>query len=134
MAIAFARIRYVSRSSGGSACRSSAYNARTKILDERTGEVFDFSNRDGLAYHEVILPHYADRKFQNISVLSNEVEKFEKRKDSQLYFEFLLALDKDLDKNDPETLEIYKAQIYEYLARKGWVKEGLGVQINKSAA
>jgi len=40
MAIAFARARYISRKTGGSAARSAAYNARAEIGDERTGEVF----------------------------------------------------------------------------------------------
>ena len=37
MAIQFARARYISRSSGGSAIRSAAYNAREAIEADRTG-------------------------------------------------------------------------------------------------
>ena len=47
MAIEFARIRFVGRSTGGSACNSSAYNARSKVVDERTGEVLDYTKRGG---------------------------------------------------------------------------------------
>jgi Ti-type conjugative transfer relaxase TraA len=130
MAIEFARIRYVSRSAGGSACNSSAYNARSKVVDERTGEVFDYSKRGGNVYHEILLPDHVDKKFKNISILSNEVERMERKGNSQLYAECLLPLDKDLDKDDPKTLEIYKAQIYKYIECKGWIKEGLGVQID----
>ena len=39
MAIAFARARYIGRSTGGVAVRSAAYNARASITDERTGEL-----------------------------------------------------------------------------------------------
>ena len=46
MAIAFARARYVSRASGGNAVRSAAYNAREQITAGRTGEVFNFRDRD----------------------------------------------------------------------------------------
>jgi Ti-type conjugative transfer relaxase TraA len=130
MAIAFARIEFVSRSTGASACNSSAYNSRSIVVDERTGEVFDYTKRDGNVYHEVLLPDHVDKKFKNISILSNEVERMERKDNSQLYAEFLLALDKDLDPNDPMTMEIYKAQIYNYIERKGWIKEGLGVQID----
>ena len=42
VAIQFARARYISRSSGGSAVRSAAYNGREAITAERTGEVFYF--------------------------------------------------------------------------------------------
>jgi len=130
MAIAFARIEFVSRSTGASACNSSAYNARSVVVDERTGEVFDYTKRGGNVYHEVLLPDHVDKKFKDISILSNEVERMERKDNSQLYAEFLLALDKDLDPNDPMTMEIYKAQIYKYIELKGWIKEGLGVQID----
>ena len=39
VAIQFARARYISRSTGGSAVRSAAYNERTAITAERTGEL-----------------------------------------------------------------------------------------------
>jgi Ti-type conjugative transfer relaxase TraA len=130
MAIAFARIEFVSRSTGASACNSSAYNSRSIIVDERTGEVFNYTKRGGNVYHEVLLPDHVDKKFKDITILSNEVERMERKDNSQLYAEFLLALDKDLDPNDPMTIEIYKAQIYKYIELKGWIKEGLGVQID----
>ena len=79
MAIAFARIEFVSRSTGASACNSSAYNSRSIVVDERTGEVFDYTKRDGNVYHEVLLPDHVDKKFKNISILSNEVERMERK-------------------------------------------------------
>lgn len=130
MAIQFARIRFISRSGGGNACRSSAYNARDKIVNEKTGEVFNWTQRGGNIYHEILLPDHVDKKFKNASVLSNEVEVTERKGNSQLYAEFLLPLDKDLDPNNPKTLEIYKDHIHDYIRRKGWIKEGLGVQID----
>jgi hypothetical protein len=56
VAIQFARARYISRSSGGSAVRSAAYNGREAITAERTGEVFYFRHRDAPEHHEVLLP------------------------------------------------------------------------------
>ena len=126
VAIGFVRSRYVSRSSGGNACRSSAYNARSKIIDERTGEIFDFSDRGGGVYHEILLPEYVDKKFKDISVLANEVEKVEKRKDSQLYTEWLLALPKE----EEVTLEMKKELVHKFIEYKGWIKERIGVQID----
>ena len=38
--------RYIARSSGGSAVRSAAYNARDAITAERTGELHYFKHRD----------------------------------------------------------------------------------------
>ena len=45
MAIEFARARYISRSTGGSAVRSAAYNGRAAITAERTGELYYFRHR-----------------------------------------------------------------------------------------
>ena len=59
LAIEFARARYISRGSGGSAVRSAAYNGREEIAAERTGEVFYFRHRDAPEHHVVLLPEGA---------------------------------------------------------------------------
>jgi hypothetical protein len=56
VAIQFARARYISRSTGGSAVRSAAYNERAAITADRTGELFYFKHRDAPEHHEVLLP------------------------------------------------------------------------------
>ena len=126
MAIAFARPEYVGRSDNKNACCKSSYNSRSKIVDERAGKVFNFTNHGGNAYHEMLLPEYVDKKFKNAEGFSNEVERAEKRKDSQLYVEWLLALPKEKE----ITLEMKKEIIKEFIERKGWIKEGLGVQVD----
>ena len=92
MAIQFARARYISRSTGGNAVRSAAYNERTAITAERTGELFHFSHRDAPAHHEVLLPAGADGRFANSAVLWNAAEAAERRKDAQVAREIVLAL------------------------------------------
>jgi Ti-type conjugative transfer relaxase TraA len=126
MAIAFARPEYVGRSSGANACCKSAYNARNKIEDLKTGVVYNWQRRGGNIYHDILLPGHVDAKFKNAAVLANEVERAENRKDSQLYVEWLLALPKE----EEITLDMKKEIIQEFINRKGWVKEGLGVQID----
>ena len=54
MAIQFARVAMVKRSSGANACRKGAYNARSKIVDEKTGEVFDFRSRGDNVHHTML--------------------------------------------------------------------------------
>ena len=54
MAIQFARARYISRSTGGNAVRSAAYNGLDAIAAERTGEVFHFRHRDAPAHHAML--------------------------------------------------------------------------------
>jgi hypothetical protein len=78
----------------------------------------------------MLLPEYVDKKFKDISIFANEVEACEKQKNSQLFFQVVLALDKNLDIEDPLTLEIYKEQIYKFIEKKGWIEEGLGLQID----
>jgi Ti-type conjugative transfer relaxase TraA len=95
VAIQFARCQYVSRSSGGNACRKASYNQREEIRCERTGELFSFKERGGNVHHEILLPQGADEKFKNSSVLWNEAERCEKRKDSQVAKEFVIALPDD---------------------------------------
>ena len=126
MAIQFARIEIVGRSTGGNACCKGAYNARSKVADEKTGEVYNFQKKGDNAYHKILLPEYADKKFNSISEFMNEVERCEKRKDSQLLKDIVLALpdDKELDLKD--RIEITNRLI----EKRGWVKEGLGVQVD----
>lgn len=126
MAIGFVKPRYVSRSTGGSACNSSAYNARTKIKDERTGKLYNWTRKDDNVFHEILLPKHVDQKFKNPAILANDVELNEHRSDSQLYVEWLLALPKEKEVN----IDMKKEIIYRFIQYKGWVKEGLGVQID----
>ncbi len=95
MAIAFARARYLSRATGGNAVRSAAYNAREAITAERTGELFHFRHREAPEHHEVLLPDGADTRFADAAALWNAAEAAEKRKDSQVAHEIVLALPAD---------------------------------------
>jgi len=126
MAIQFARIEIVSRSSGGNACCKGAYNARTKIKDEQTNVTYNFQKKGDNIYHEVLLPEGADQKFKDIKILMNEVEKCEKRKDSQLLKDAVIALPDDKELNLQDRIEITKRII----EKRGWVKEGLAVQVD----
>ena len=126
MAIQFARIEIVSRSSGGNSCCKGAYNARSKILDVKSNVTYNFSNRGDNVYHEVLLPEHADKRFVDISVLMNEIEKCERRKDSQLLKDAVIALPDDKELDLADRIKITKRIIEE----RGWVKEGLGVQVD----
>ncbi|QWB86752.1 hypothetical protein JRD95_00808 [Rickettsia parkeri] len=84
MAIQFARIEIVGRSSGGNSCCKAAYNARLIIKDESTHVTYNFARKGDNVYHTVLLPNYVDKRFKDPRVLMNEVERSEKRKNSQL--------------------------------------------------
>lgn len=125
MAIQFARCEYVSRSTGGNACRKAAYSQREEIRCDRTGELFSFKERGGNAHHEVLLPEGVDEKFKDSSTLWNEVEQCEKRKDSQLAKEFVLALPDDAQVTFEDRLELTHR-----FANTHFVEKGLAVQVD----
>jgi Ti-type conjugative transfer relaxase TraA len=125
MAIQFARCAYVSRSTGGNACRKAAYNQREDIRCERTGELFSFKERGGNVHHEILLPENVHKKFRNSSALWNEAEQCEKRKDSQVAKEFVLALPDDAQVTLEDRIELTRRFVQEH-----FVEKGLGIQID----
>ena len=126
MAIQFARIEIVTRSSGGSACCKGAYNARTKVKDEKTNVTYNFSHKGDNVYHTVLLPQHVNKKFSSVSEFMNLVESFEKRKDSQLLKDIVVALPDDKELSLQDRINITHLLI----EKRGWVKEGLGVQVD----
>ncbi|HME24406.1 MAG TPA: AAA family ATPase [Acetobacteraceae bacterium] len=128
MAIQFARARYISRSTGGSAVRSAAYNERTAITAERTGELYYFRHRDAPAHHEVLLPEGADARFSDSAVLWNAAEAAEKRKDAQVAREIVLALPSDAGITTEDRIELARS-----FAAQHFVAKGLAVQLDVHA-
>ena len=126
MAIQYARLRYISRSKGMNPCSRAAYNGNLKIKDNKIGKTFDFSKRNTNVYHQILLPLHVDKEFQSIEYLMNEVELKERRKDSQLLKEYVLAI--------PEEKEIslrHKIALTKLFVRKlRLLKEGLAVVID----
>ncbi len=124
MAIQFARCAYVSRSAGGNACRKASYNQREAVRCERTGELFSFKEREGNVHHEILLPEGANPRFKNSGVLWNEAEKCEKRKDSQVAKEFVIALpdDREVTLEDRINLTRRFSQLF--------VERGVAVQLD----
>lgn len=128
MAIAFARARYISRSAGGSAVRSAAYNGREAIRAERTGEVFYFKHREAPEHHEVLLPEGAPSSLSSGDALWNAAEAMEKRKDAQLAREIVLALPANAELGHDDRVELARSFALEH-----FVSKGLAVQIDVHA-
>lgn len=125
MAIQFARLEYVSRSTGGNACRKSAYNERSAVECDRTGQLFNFTKKTDNVFHEVLLPKGAHEKFKYSSVLWNEAEKWEKRINSQVCKDVVLALPKE----KCVTLE-HKIKIAKEFIEQEFVSKGLAAQLD----
>jgi Ti-type conjugative transfer relaxase TraA len=125
MAIQFARARYISRSSGGNAVRSAAYNARDAIEAERTGEVFYFRHRDAPEHHEVLLPEGAAEQFRDSAILWNTAELAEKRRDAQVAREIVVALPADAAITAADRIDMVRS-----FAEQHFVARGLAVQLD----
>ena len=94
MAIFHCSAKSISRASGRSATASAAYRAGVKIVDERTGEVFDFTRKEGIVQKVILLPSGCSRMSR--SELWNSAECAEKRKDAKVAREWEVALPSEL--------------------------------------
>ena len=125
MAIAFARARYIGRSTGGVAVRSAAYNAREAITDARTGELYYFKHRAAPEHHEVLLPEGADPRLGGSATLWNAAEEAEKRKDAQVAREIVMALPANSELSHEDRVELVRS-----FAQEHFVSKGLAVQLD----
>lgn len=110
MAIFRLQIESVSRSSGRTATAAAAYRAGERIRDERTGALYNHSNRDDVLYKEIFLPTKLDRPDAGMdwardrSILWNTVEKAEHRSNSRVAREYQVALPPELSAEQRVTL------------------------------
>lgn len=118
MAIYHCSVKLVSRSKGGNSVASSAYRSGEYLIDERTGVEHDYTKKSGVDYTEILLPSHAPEDFTNRSVLWNEVERIEKRKDAQVCREVELALPRELS-NDQ------KIKLVQDYAQDNFVDRGM---------
>lgn len=95
MAIYHCSFSVGSRSSGSSSVASAAYREGEKIEDKRTGVIHDYSRKSDVIESMILAPKNAPEFCKNSSDLWNEVERTEKRKDSQLFREVTLALPRE---------------------------------------
>lgn len=106
MAIAFAQVSIHSRSKGHSALAASSYRSGVRLYDSRVGQTHDFSSRHGVVHTEIILPDGTNFAFMDREYLWNAAEAAEKRKDAQVCKDIVLALPKEL--NREQQIELAK--------------------------
>ena len=92
MAIYHLEAKVISRGAGRSAVAAAAYMSCSQILNDYDGIQHDYTRKRGLVWQQVFLPQYAPAAWQERSVLWNAVEENEKKKDSRLAREFVVAL------------------------------------------
>jgi hypothetical protein len=95
VALYSASVKPVSRSSGRSATAAAAYRNAERIIDERTGDIHDYTRRSGVDYVESFSP--VGMAPQSGSELWNKAEAAEVRKNARVAREVLVSLPHELD-------------------------------------
>ena len=86
----------VKRSEGRTVTAAAAYRAGECITDARTGLVFPYDRRSGVAHTAILTPDGASAWMRTRAALWNAVEAGERRKDAQLARHVVLALPHEL--------------------------------------
>jgi hypothetical protein len=86
---------------GKTATSAAAYRHGAELKDERTGQTYDYSRKRGVEGSVILAPAAAPAWAQDREKLWNEVERVEKRKDSQLARDFVISLPHELDADQP---------------------------------
>ncbi|RIK94006.1 MAG: Ti-type conjugative transfer relaxase TraA [Proteobacteria bacterium] len=104
MAIYHLNTHTIGRAAGHSAVAAAAYRSASKLVDERTGEVFDFTRKGGVLSAEIVTP--AGVPVPERAALWNAAEAAEKRKDARVAREWRAALPHELDDADRRELAL----------------------------
>ncbi|HDC2125818.1 TPA: MobA/MobL family protein [Salmonella enterica] len=119
MAIFHLDFKIVKRSEGMTSVAKAAYHARTRITDDRIGQVFDFSHRTDLHGHIILAPASAPAHIvESSSALWNEVERVERQNNGQTARYFDVAIPVELSNDDKKRL------VAEY-CQKNFVDKGM---------
>lgn len=103
MAIYHCCIKTVSRSDGRSATGAAAYRSGSCIVDERTGEIHDYTRKHGVEHSELVQPEGVNLTREE---LWNGAENAEKRKNSTVAREYEVALPDELNAEQRKALAL----------------------------
>ncbi len=90
----------IKRSTGRSSVAAAAYRAAERMVDERTGMVHDFTEKDDVLKSTILLPDGAPSQFSDRATLWNAIEAAEKRKDAQTAREINISLPREMSDSD----------------------------------
>lgn len=92
-------VKVFSRSRGESAVAKAAYRAGARLVDQRTGEVHDFTRKAHVTHTEIITPDCAPDWVFDRERLWNQAEASENRSNSQVAREIRLTLPRELSRD-----------------------------------
>lgn len=121
MALFHSTTKVISRSKGRSSVAAAAYRSGERIKNERDGITHDFTHKGGVVYSEIVLPENAPERYKDRSILWNEVEQKENRKDAQTAREVELALPVEL--NRAEQIQLLQDYVKENFVDRGMIAD-----------
>lgn len=121
LAIFHCSIKIISRSVGRTATAASAYRSASKVIDDETGEVFDYTRKGGVAHSEIMLCANAPAEYTERQTLWNAVQKIEKQKKAQLCREIEIALPTELSRKDQ--IEVVREYIKKNFTSQGMIAD-----------
>ena len=121
MAIFHLSLKIIGRSKGRSAVACAAYRSATRLYDQETDKVKNYTRKQGVVYTEIMLPEHAPAEFADREKLWNAVQNVETQKNAQLAREVEVALPNEL----PRDLQIkyLREFIQENFVDKGMVAD-----------
>ena len=118
VAIYHCSIKIISRGKGRSAVACAAYRSGTKLTDLATGKIFDYANKSGVVFSEVLLPEDAPTIFAvDRNILWDAVERKETRSDARLAREVEVALPREFTRQ--EQIDTVREYIMKNFVREG---------------
>ena len=118
VAIYHCSIKIISRGKGRSAVACAAYRSGTKLTDLATGKIFDYSNKSGVVFSEVLLPENAPTIFAvDRNILWDAVERKETHSAAQLAREVEVALPCEFTQQ--EQIDTVREYIMKNFVREG---------------
>ncbi|MDD9911398.1 MAG: MobA/MobL family protein [Ahrensia sp.] len=112
----------IKRSNGQSSVASAAYRSGTRLVDERTGEIHDYTRKQGVIHSEVMAPADATPEWMyDRAQLWNAIEAVERRKDAQLSREIQLSLPHEL--TDDQRRDLLRGFVQEQFVDRGMIAD-----------
>ena len=92
MAIFQFHMQVIKRNDGKSVVAAAAYRSASRLENQYTGTVEDYSKKKWVAYSEIMLPEHAPNGFQDRGFLWNSVEEAEKDRRARLAREVMVRM------------------------------------------
>lgn len=121
MAIFQFHMQVIKRNDGKSVVAAAAYRSASKIENQYTGIMEDYTKKKWVMHSEIMLPEHAPKEFQDRGHLWNSVEEAEKDRRARLAREVMIALPNEL--TPEENLQLVQGFIQDAFVSQGMVAD-----------